>query len=88
MKFEPWTMAYDKLNKKLERIYPQFQELHMQLKKGGILIAFKAYVAFMVLLSTIVFVASIALSLTFLPILNWKNRINSYSDIISKSRQS
>jgi flagellar protein FlaJ len=69
MKFEPWTIAYDKLNKKLERIYPQFQELHIQLKQGGILIAFKAYVAFMVLMSIVVFITSIALSLAFMPII-------------------
>ena len=70
MKFEPWTTAYDMLNKKLERIYPQFQELHIQLKKGGVLIAFKAYIAFMVLISIIAFAAAIPISFILLTTFN------------------
>ena len=62
MKFQPWTIAYNLLNKRLERIYPQFQEIHIQLKKGGILIAFKAYIAFMIMTSIIVFAATIPLT--------------------------
>lgn len=62
-------MAYDKLHKKLERIYPHLEELHVQLKKGGILIAFKAYVAFMVLMSLVVFITSISLSIVFMPLI-------------------
>jgi len=69
MKFEPWATAYNLLNKKLEKIYPQFQELHIQLKKGGVLIAFKAYIAFMVLISIITFAAAIPLSFILLPLL-------------------
>lgn len=69
MKFQPWATAYNLLNKKLEKIYPQFQELHIQLKKGGILITFKAYVAFMVLTSIIVFAAAIPLSFILGPLL-------------------
>ena len=69
MKFEPWTTAYDLLNKKLARVYPQFQELHIQLKKGGVLIAFKAYIAFMVLISIITFAVAIPISFIVLPLL-------------------
>jgi archaellum biogenesis protein FlaJ (TadC family) len=69
MKFEPWTIAYNLLNKKLARVYPQFQEIHIQLKKGGVLIAFKAYIAFMILTSIVVFAASIPASLILLPLL-------------------
>src|SRR5271157_1754502 len=69
MKFEPWTLAYQKLGKKLERIYPQFQELHIQLKKGGVLIAFKAYIAFMVLTSIIAFIVAFGASLVVIPLL-------------------
>ncbi len=69
MKFEPWTIAYQKLGKKLERIYPQFQELHIQLKKGGVLIAFKAYIAFMVLTSIIAFIIAFPVSFMVLPLL-------------------
>jgi flagellar protein FlaJ len=69
MKFEPWTTAYQKLGKKLEKIYPQFQELHIQLKKGGVLIAFKAYVAFMVLTSIVSFIIAFPVSLAVIPFL-------------------
>ena len=69
MKFEPWATAYNLLSKKLEKIYPQFQELHIQLRKGGVLIAFKAYIAFMVLISIIAFAAAITLSFILLPLL-------------------
>ena len=70
MKFQPWTTAYNLLNKKLERIYPQFSEIHIQLKKGGILIAFKAYVAFMILTSIIVFGVTIPTAFILLPLLS------------------
>ena len=63
MKFEPWTTAYQLLNSKLERLYPQFEELHVQLKEGGVLIAFKAYVAFMVLVSIVSFILALVISL-------------------------
>lgn len=69
MTFEPWVIAYNLFHKKLEGIYPQFQELHVQLKKGGTLITFKAYVAFMVLTSIIAFAAAFPLSLIMLPLL-------------------
>ena len=69
MKFEPWTAAYNLLNKKLGKVYPQFQEIHIQLKKGGVLIAFKAYIAFMILISIIAFVAAIPISFILLPLL-------------------
>ena len=69
MKFQPWTTAYKLLNKQLEKVYPRFQEIHIQLKKGGVLIAFKAYIAFMVLMSMIVFVAAIPSSLILFPLL-------------------
>jgi flagellar protein FlaJ len=69
MKFEIWTTAYSLLNRKLEKIYPQFQELHVALKKGGILIAFKAYMAFMILASLIVFAVTFAASFILWPFL-------------------
>jgi archaeal flagellar protein FlaJ len=70
LKFRPWLAAYNILNKKLGKIYPSFQELHVQLKKGGILIAFKAYIAFMVLLSIIAFAIAIPVSLILLPLIS------------------
>ena len=69
MKFEPWDFAYKKLNKRLGRFYPQFQELHIQLKKGGVLIAYKAYVAFMILTSIIAFIIAMAASFLIIPLI-------------------
>lgn len=68
MKFQPWLIAYNLLNKKIEKIYPKFQELHVQLKKSGVLISYKAYIAFMVLLSIIAFVVAIPVSFILLPL--------------------
>jgi archaeal flagellar protein FlaJ len=70
LKFQPWITAYNLLNKKLDRVYPAFQELHIQLKKGGVLIAFKAYIAFMVLLSIIALAVAIPTSFILLPIIS------------------
>ena len=69
MKFQPWATAYNILNKRLDKVYPQFQEIHIQLKKGGVLIAFKAYIAFMILTSIIVFGATIPTAFILLPLL-------------------
>ena len=69
MKFEPWTLAYNLLGKRIERLFPQFQDLHVQLKKGGVRITYKAYVSFMIFISIIAFVASLILSLVMLPFL-------------------
>ncbi len=70
MKFQPWATAYDLLNKRLQRLYPHFQEIHVQLKKGGVLIAFKAYIAFMVLTSIIAFAAAIPIAFIIFPLLS------------------
>ncbi len=67
MKFEPWVTAYNLLNTRIQRIYPRFQAIHVQLKKGGVLIAYKAYIAYMVLMSIIAFIVTIILSLLLFP---------------------
>src|SRR4030043_139579 len=54
----------------LEKVYPHFQEIHIQLKKGGVLIAFKPYIAFMVLASIISFAVSIPISFIVFPLLS------------------
>jgi flagellar protein FlaJ len=69
LKFEPWTYAYDLLGKRIERLFPQFQDLHAQLKKGGVRITYKAYVSFMIFISIIAFAASLVLSLIMVPLL-------------------
>ncbi len=70
MKFQPWATAYELLNKRLQKVYPHFQEIHVQLKKGGVLIAFKPYIAFMVLASIIAFTVSIPISFILFPFLS------------------
>jgi len=56
MKFEPWTFAYKLLGKRIQKLLPHFQDLHNQLKKGGVRIAFPAYLSFMLLMSIISFI--------------------------------
>jgi flagellar protein FlaJ len=69
MKIEPWTTAYDLLNKRLGKIYPSFTELHVKLKQSGILIAYKAYVAFMVLMSITAMAIAIPTTFIILPLI-------------------
>jgi len=56
MKFEPWTFAYKLLGKRVQSLLPHFQDLHNQLKKGGVRIAFPAYLSFMLLMSIVSFI--------------------------------
>jgi len=65
VKFEPWTYAYKLLGAKIQKLLPHFRELHSHLKKGGLNIAFPAYVSFMILTSIMVFI----LATIFLPFL-------------------
>jgi archaeal flagellar protein FlaJ len=69
MQFKPWLKAHELLDKRLERFYPHFEGLHIKLKRGGILISYKAYVAFMVLVSMLAFVSSLVVSLIVFPFL-------------------
>jgi archaellum biogenesis protein FlaJ (TadC family) len=69
LKFKPSAFAYNLLGKRLESLFPQFEDLHTQLKKGGVRITYKAYVSFMFFISIIAFVASLVLSLVLLPFL-------------------
>ncbi len=68
MKFEPWTTAYDLLGKKIDHFLPMFEELENTLRKAGVLISFKAYVAFMFMISIIAFAAALIVSLAMLPL--------------------
>jgi len=56
MKFEPWTFAYKLLGKRVQKLLPHFQDLHNQLKNGGVRITFPAYLSFMLLVSIIAFI--------------------------------
>ena len=73
MKFEPWTIAYSWLGKRIERFLPEFEELHTNLRRAGIAITFKAYVAFMFMISIIAFVAALVLSLVMIPLITGMN---------------
>jgi flagellar protein FlaJ len=67
LKYKPWLKAHDLLSKRLERAYPLFDELHIQLKKGGVLIAYKAYVALMVFLSMLALIIAVPTAFILLP---------------------
>ena len=69
MKFEPWTTAYTLLGEKIERFLPEFEELHINLRKAGIRISFKAYVAFMFMISILAFVVAFAISFVMIPLI-------------------
>lgn len=65
LKFEPWAYAYKLFGKRIQRIMPQFADLHNQLKKGGVRINFTAYVSFMLMCSLVTFIVS----MMFFPLL-------------------
>jgi len=69
LKLEPWTSANSLLNKRLQKTFPHFEDLHVQIKKSGIPITFSAYVSFMFFISIIAFVASLVTSLALLPLI-------------------
>jgi flagellar protein FlaJ len=69
MKGEPWSFAYRHFGKRIDRLLPQFQDVHVQLKKSGMRVTFKAYISFMVLASIIVFVTTIIVSPIVLPLI-------------------
>ena len=83
MKFEPWTTAYTLLGEKIERFLPEFEELHINLRKAGIRISFKAYVAFMFLLSVIAFVAAFALSFVMIPLITGMSYLSGNNLLLS-----
>jgi len=83
MKFEPWTTAYSWLGKRIERFLPEFEELHTNLRRAGIGITFKAYVAFMFLISIIAFIAAFILSFIMIPLITRTNFLSVNNFLIS-----
>jgi len=69
LKIELWTFAYKLLGKRIQKILPQLEDLHIQLKKGGVNIHFSAYVSFMILVSVIAFVFTMVILPFSLPII-------------------
>jgi len=55
LKLEPWTYAFKLLSRRVQGLLPYFEDLHNQLRKGGVKIAFTAYLSFMVLAAIIAF---------------------------------
>jgi len=68
LKFEPWTFAYKLLGKRVQKLLPHFQDLHNQLKTGGVRIAFPAYLSFMFLVSIIAFIVPMIVLPFLLPV--------------------
>ena len=83
MKFEPWTTAYALLGEKIERFLPEFEELHTNIRKAGIRISFKAYVAFMFMISAIAFVIAFALSFIMMSITSGMNFLSANNLLVS-----
>lgn len=69
MKIEPWTFAYKLLGKRVQKLLPQLEDLHIQLRKAGVNIAFSAYVSFMILVSIIVFIFTMVILPFSLPLI-------------------
>lgn len=71
-KFEPYAFAFKLFGKRIQRILPYFNDLHNQLKKGGMRISFTAYLSFMLLCSIIGFIVSMTILPFLLPaVLHW-----------------
>jgi flagellar protein FlaJ len=83
VKFQPWTTAYVWLGKRIERFLPEFEELHTNLRKAGIGISFKAYVAFMFMISIIAFAAAFVLSLFMIPLVAGMSLLSEGNFLIS-----
>ena len=67
MKLEPWTYAFKLFGRRVQRFLPYFKDLHNQLKKGGVKIAFGAYLSFMMLAAIIGFTIPLMLLPFLLP---------------------
>jgi len=67
LKFEPWTYAFKLLGRRVQRLLPYFEDLHNQLKKGGVKIAFQAYLSFVMLSAILAFAISMIISSFLLP---------------------
>jgi flagellar protein FlaJ len=67
MNLAPWSFAYNLFNKRLEKYMHHFQDVHVQLKKSGMQVTFKAYISFMFLASIIAFVTTMVISPIVLP---------------------
>ena len=63
------SFAYKHLGRRIDGLLPQFKDVHVQLKKSGIRVNFKAYISFMFLASITAFVATLVVSPIVLPLI-------------------
>lgn len=66
---EPWTYSYKLLGGRIQRLLPHFEELHGNMKKGGVKVSFPAYLSFMILTSISALIAAMVVMLFLWPIL-------------------
>lgn len=71
MKLEPWTYAFKLFGSRVQRLLPYFKDLHNQLKKGGVKIAFGAYLSFMMMAAIIGFTIPLIIFPFLLPNILW-----------------
>lgn len=76
LKIEPWAYAYRLFGKRIKRLLPHFKDLHIELKKAGVNIAFPAYLSFMMLAAIIAFIVPIVLLPLLLPTILGTNYLN------------
>jgi len=69
LRFEPWTYAYKILGSRIHGLLPHFNDLHINLKKGGVKIVFPAYLSFMIIASTAAFIITMAILPFSLPMI-------------------
>ena len=69
MNIIPWSFAYRLFGKRIDSLLSQFKDIHVQLKKSGMRVTFKAYISFMVLASIIAFITTIIIAPIILPII-------------------
>jgi len=81
LKFEPWTFAFTLLGERVQRLLPYFQDLHSDMRKGGVKITFPAYISFMMLMSSIAFIFTM-ISMPFLLQIIFHNNFLSIGNIL------
>jgi flagellar protein FlaJ len=67
LKFEPWTYAYRVLGDRVQRFLPHFNDLHIQMKSGGVPITLPAYISLMVFAAALAFIIPLAIFPFVLP---------------------
>jgi len=69
LEFEPWAFAYRIVGDRVQRFLPHFNDLHIQMKRGGVTITLPAYLSLMVFAAALAFIVPIAILPVVLPFL-------------------